>query len=62
MSSGSKGIPVVWKVRTGKKWVEIMMTKLDKLKEFSLCSVDEFGDEEVRMTETTSFCLSQKSI
>jgi len=29
MSSGSKGIPGVWKARTGKKGVETMMTELD---------------------------------
>jgi len=31
MSSGSKGIPGVWKARTGKKGVETMMTQLDSL-------------------------------
>jgi len=29
MSSGSKGIPGVWKARTGMKGVETMMTELD---------------------------------
>ena len=29
MSSGSEGIPGVWKVRTGKKRVETLMTELD---------------------------------
>jgi len=62
MSSGSKGKPGVWKARTGKKGVETMMTELDKLKEFTICSVDELRDEEVRMAETTSFCLSEKNI
>ena len=62
MSSGSKGIPGVWKARTGKKRVETVMTDLDKLKEFAICSVDELTDEETRMTETTSFCLSGKRI
>jgi len=33
MSSGSKGIPGVWKARTGKKGVETVTTELDKLKE-----------------------------
>jgi len=37
-----------------------MMIELDKLKEFTICSVDELRDEEVRMAETTSFCLSEK--
>jgi len=32
MSSGPKGIPGVWKARTGKKGVETMMTELDKLR------------------------------
>jgi len=62
MSSGSKGIPGVWKARTGKNGVETMMTELDKRKEFAICYVDEFRDEEVRMAETTSFCPSEKSI
>ena len=40
-----------------------MMTELDKLKEFAICSVDEFRDEEIeiRMTKTTSFRLSEKT-
>ena len=38
-----------------------MMTELDKLKEFVICSVDEFRDEEIRMTKTTSFRLSEKA-
>ena len=29
MFSGSKGIPGVWRVRTGKKGVDTMMTELD---------------------------------
>jgi len=62
MSAGSEGIPGVWKARTGKKGVETMMTELDKFKEFAISSVDEFRDEEIRMAETTSFCLSEKSI
>ena len=62
MSSGSKGIPGVWKARTGKKGAETMMTELDKLKELTIFSADEFRDEEVRMAETMSFCLSEKSI
>jgi len=37
-----------------------MMTELDKFKEFAVSSVDELGDEEIRMAETTSFCLSEK--
>ena len=48
-------------MRSGKKVVETMMTELDKLKEFAICSVDEFRDEEIRMTETTSFHLSEKA-
>ena len=60
MSSGSKGIPGVWKARTGKKGVETMMTELDQLKEFAFCSVDELRDEDIRMAETMSFCLSEK--
>jgi len=35
------------------------MTELDKLKEFTICSVDKLRDEKVRMTVTTSFCLVQ---
>ena len=62
MSSGSKGIPGVWKARTGKKGAETKMTELNKFKEFTISSVDEFRDEEIRMAETTSFCLSEKSI
>ena len=60
MSSGSKGTPGVWKARTGKKGVETMMTELDQLKEFTICSIDEFRDEEVRMADT-SFYLSEKA-
>ena len=62
MSSGSKGTPGVWKARTGKKGVETMMTELDKLKELTICSVDKFRDEVVRMAETKSFCLFEKKI
>jgi len=36
MSSGSKGIPGVWKARTGKKGAETMMTELDKFKELTI--------------------------
>jgi len=61
MSSGSKGTPGVRKARTGKKGVETMMTELDKLKEFAICSIDELRDEEIRMAETT-FCISGRSI
>jgi len=33
-----------------------MMTELDKLKEFAICSIDDLRDEaEIRMAETTSF-------
>jgi len=39
MSSGSKGIPGVWKARTGKKRLETMMSELDKLKEFEMCRI-----------------------
>jgi len=51
MSSGSKGTPGVWKARTGKNWVETMMTELDKFKEFlvTICSVDELRDEEISL-------------
>jgi len=52
MSSGSKGIPGVWKARTGKNGVETMMTELDKLKEFTISSIGQLRDEEIRMTET----------
>ena len=38
-----------------------MMTELDKLKEFAICSFNEFRDEEIRMTKTTSFRLSEKA-
>ena len=58
MSAGSEGIPGALKARTGKKGVETMMTELNKFKEFTISSVDEFRDEEIRMAETTSFCLS----
>ena len=54
MSSGSN--------ETCEEGVETMMTELDWLKGLMICSVDEFRDEEVRMAETTSFCLSEKSI
>jgi len=40
---------------------ETMMTKLDKLKKFAIVSIDELRDEEIRMTETTSFCLTEKA-
>ena len=60
MSSGSKGIPGVCKAITGKKGVETVMTELDKLKELTIFSADEFRDEEVGMAETTSFCHSAK--
>jgi len=59
MSSGSKGIPGVWRVIENWKGVETMMTELDEFKEFTICSVDKFR-EEVRMAETTSFCLSER--
>jgi len=39
MSSGSKGIPGVWKARTGKKGVETVTTELDKLKELETAMV-----------------------
>jgi len=52
MSPGSKGIRGVWKARTGNKRVETMMPALDKLKEFTMCSIDEFRDE-VRVAKTT---------
>ena len=38
------------------------MTELNLFKEFAICSVDELRDEEIRIAETTSFCLSEKSI
>jgi len=60
MSAGSEGIPGALKARTGKKGVETMMTELDKFKEFAICSIDEFRDEEISMAETTLFCLSEK--
>ena len=60
MYSGSKGIPGVWKARTEKE-VETMMTELKLFKEFAICSIDELRDEEIRMAETTSFCLSERS-
>jgi len=60
---GVKGIPGVWKARTGKKVVETMMTELDKLKEFAICSALSMSSE-MRKSEwqTTSFCLSEKRI
>ena len=39
MSCGSKGIPGVWKARTGKKKIKTVMTELYKFKEFAICSV-----------------------
>jgi len=60
MSSGSRGIPGVCKAITGKKGVETVMTELDKLKELTIFSADEFRDEEVGMAEKTSFCHSGK--
>ena len=36
MSCGSNGIPGVWKVKTGKKGVETMMTEVDKLRVYDL--------------------------
>jgi len=36
------------------------MTELNLFKEFAICSVDELRDEEIRMAETTSFCLFEK--
>jgi len=39
-----------------------MMTELNLFKEFAIYSVDELRDEKIRMTETTSFCLSEKKI
>jgi len=61
MSSRSKGIPGVWKARTGKKGVETMMSGLDYLEQFAICSVDELRDKEIRLPKTTSFCLYQKA-
>jgi len=46
MSFGSKRISGVWKARTGKKGAETMMTELNKLKQFTIFSVDEFRDED----------------
>ena len=63
MSSGSKGIPGVWKAKTGKKGIETMMTELDKLKEFTICSIDELRTWEMKKKpewETTWFCISEK--
>ena len=62
MSSGSKGIPGVWKARTGKNGVETMMPELDKLKEFTISSIGQLRDEEIRMTETMQFSLSKKHL
>ena len=45
---------------TGKKGLETMMAKLDRLRELTICCVDELRDEAVTMAETTSFCLSEK--
>ena len=59
MSSASKGIPGVWKAITGKKGVETVKTELDQIKEFAVCCIDEFRDEEIRITEITSVCLSE---
>ena len=56
MSSGSKGIPGVWRAIENWKGVETMMTELDEFKEFTICSVDKFR-EEVRMAETTRFAF-----
>jgi len=39
-----------------------MTTGLNLFKEFAICSIDELGDEEIRMVETTSFSLAGKSI
>jgi len=36
------------------------MTELNLFEEFAICSIDELRDEEIRMAETTSFCLSEK--
>jgi len=47
---------------TGKKGLETMMAKLDKLRELTICCVDELRDEAVTMAETTSFCLSEKDL
>jgi len=46
-----------------KKGAETMMTELNKFKEFTICSIDEFRDEEVSMAETTitSFCFAEKA-
>jgi len=38
------------------------MTELNLFEEFAICSIDELRDEEIRMAETTSFCLSEKNI
>ena len=53
MSSGSKGTPGVWKARSGKKWVDTMMTELDQLKELAIWSVDELRDEEISLEQVT---------
>ena len=48
--------------RAWKKRVETMLTELSLFTASAICSVDELRDEEIRMTKTTSFCLSEKSI
>ena len=37
------------------------MTELSLFKEFAICSINELRDEEVRIAETASFCLSVKA-
>jgi len=40
-----------------------MLTELNLFKEFAICYIDELRDvKKIRMADTTSFCLSEKSI
>ena len=45
--------------RAWKKRVKTMMTELNLFTASAICSVNELRDEEIRMTKTTSFCLSE---
>ena len=58
MSAGSKGILGVWEARAGKKRLETMTTELDLLKEFTICSVDEFRDD-VRVSRKLDYAPSR---
>jgi len=58
MSSRSERITGVTKTRAGKERIKTVMTKLNSLKEFADCAVDQLTNREIRLAEMTAICLS----